>query len=166
MNIETRIKVSATPDPCWEVLGLQFGDIGSWATAIVRSRIDRHPQLGAERVCQLRGMGGMGPMEIREELVDFDEAERRLEYKVQSGLPKFILSARNRWAVEDNGDGTSTIVSHAKIKLAWYMVPMSPMMRIQSRRDLARVAEELKYRIEHGAAHPRKLEAISVAAAA
>ncbi|MEM9069369.1 MAG: SRPBCC family protein [Myxococcota bacterium] len=160
MNVKTSSVIHATPSACWELLGRQFGDIGEWATAIVKSSVDRAPQLGAERTCQLRGMGGMGPMEIHEELVGFNDEARDLTYRVIRGLPKVIRSAQNHWTVEDNGDGTSTISSHATIELAWYMVPMIPMMKMQMGRDLRRVVEELKFRIEEGVPHPRKREAV------
>ncbi|MEL6338630.1 MAG: SRPBCC family protein [Myxococcota bacterium] len=93
--------------------------IGQWASAIVESRMDGVPATGAERVCRLKGFGGFGAMEIREELIEFDTQRARVAYRVTSGLPAFVHSATNRWSVEDAGYGHSVITSRADIKVAW-----------------------------------------------
>lgn len=81
--------------------------------------MDGVPATGAERVCRLKGFGGFGAMEIREELIEFDTQRARVAYRVTSGLPAFVHSATNRWSVEDAGYGHSVITSRADIKVAW-----------------------------------------------
>ncbi|MEM9192410.1 MAG: SRPBCC family protein [Myxococcota bacterium] len=165
MRILTEIHVDATPDACWEVLGCQFGDIAGWAAAILKSKVDREPEVGAKRECTVRGLGGFGDMNLHEELIEYDEASRRLAYRVNSGLPKMIVAAENHWEVRENSDGTSTITSRAELRVAWYMAIMTPMMKVQMGRDIACVGEELKHRIERGVVHPRKSSAMQVAVA-
>ncbi len=150
------IHVDASPDACWAVLGERFADIGTWATAIVQSRMDQRPAVGATRVCTVRGFGGMGDMDLHEELIAFDASHRTFTYRVIAGQPKLMRAAQNQWTIESDGRGGSVITSRARLRLAWYMLPLTPLFKARLRADARRVFEELAHVVEHGRPHPRK----------
>lgn len=69
------IDVDAPPDQVWKLVG-DFHGIGSWFPGIESSRSE-----GDARILDMMGM------EVREELVERDEASHRISYRIASGVP-------------------------------------------------------------------------------
>ncbi len=148
MIIHTTIDIKASAEDAWEVLGERFGVISEWASAITSSHLEGDLAVGAKRTCHIGGIGGIGPIELHENLVHFDRHNRRLAYEVASGLPKMIRYAVNRWAVVPVDPSRCRVTSDAKINVAWYVTPMVPLMRRRMAADIKKLCEELKLHIE------------------
>ncbi len=75
-------------------------------------------------------------------------------------MPSFIEAAVNNWSVRSIGSRQSVIEVSREVQLP--LIPgllLAPFMKLQLGRSAAQIGEELKYFIEQGQPHPRKLKA-------
>jgi carbon monoxide dehydrogenase subunit G len=100
--------VDATPDEVWAKVG-DFGGVGDFLPGIDTFRLE-----GDDRII------GMFGMEIRERLLNRDDATRSISYSVIEGVP--IESHTATMTVEADGDGS-------KVTWAYNVVPdeMAPI---------------------------------------
>lgn len=95
LEIHTKIAVNAPAGAAWGVLGERFGDISEWASATTSSKLAGEVGEGQMRTCHIGGIGGVGPMELHERLVEFDRAWRPTSHaSVESSSSTSRLSAR------------------------------------------------------------------------
>ncbi len=130
MKIVTEKVVDASVDAVWDLLGERFGDIGQWASAVRASHVDGELGTGAVRTCDLNPTPAASGT-ITERLTRFDRAQHALTYEVISGMPGFVRFAENAWSVQSAGPGKSRVRSVVTLRVAWWMTPMAPMMRMQ-----------------------------------
>ena len=64
---------------------------------------------------------------VTEELVEWHPSARRLAYVAGGELPPFILSAKNRWSLEE-ADGHCLARCHASIELPAWAVPFAALL--------------------------------------
>jgi mxaD protein len=86
------VTVNASPDAVWEKVG-NFGGVADFFPGIDSFRLE-----GDERVI------GMFGMEIRERLIERDEAARSISYSVVGGVP--LESHKATITVEAEGEGS------------------------------------------------------------
>jgi hypothetical protein len=145
----------------WAALGERFMHVGKWAAPITSScpLSEEHPGVGVVRACHIEGFGPVKPGTIHERLTSFDRERMTFEYEALEGMPSFITRAVNRWSVHPLDDRRSQVRIHATLTLKGPAVLLSCLLKWQMQWGGARVAEELKYFVEHGKPHPRKLAA-------
>ncbi len=94
-----------------------------------------------------------------ERLVQFDPVEMALAYESAAGMPSFVRYAINRWSVQPQTESRCMVRTHATLELSGPMRLLTPLLKRKLEGDGARVLEELRYRVERGCPHPRKLAA-------
>lgn len=145
-QIKQEVLIHAPAEKVWEVLGERFGDVATWAVGIHRSHM-----LDAEvRHCDTL----LGP--VRERLLEFDQKTQCLEYEAVTAPPWF-RRATNRWCVDDLGPGQSRVRIHAKITLKPVYGHLMMLLSAPRMRRLSTVLADLKYYVETGDPHPRKV---------
>ncbi len=144
MKIQTTLDIDAPATAVWHVLGEQFGDVADWSDAITGSSLDRPLGEGAVRTCDLKAFGPIPAGKITEELTRFDRGSRSLTYVVRSGVPGFMRFVENAWTVESRDEHRSRITSRATFRLAWWMLPLTPLLRFQLGRGLRSFVGELE----------------------
>lgn len=159
MNLLAEVEIEADAARAWHILGECWGHIGQWAVPITLSELDGPPCAGATRTCHTARFGPVPPGLIRERLVVFDAAARTFTSQSVEGMPGFVARAQNTWTVEERGDGRCVVRTEASVELRGPMRLFAPLLKLSFSRNGARVLEELKYRVEHGTPHPRKLAA-------
>jgi hypothetical protein len=159
MELRNEIAVEAPAEATWEILGERFHRIGDWAAPIVSSCPvgSDAPGVGAIRACHIARVGLVKPGTVKERLLSFDRALMTFEYEAFEGLPSFITRAANRWSVHQVDDLRCLVRVHATLTLQGPMVLLSCPIEWQMQAVGARAAEELKYYVERGRPHPRKL---------
>lgn len=147
--------VKATPDDVWTVLGRDFGGLSKWASMVSHAELSKSPDGATQRACST----SMG--EFKETLVEFDEAERALAYRVDAGLPPMVKQAVNRWSVTPTGDGSSVLQMRLEVQLQ-DSAPSSAgeMLKAQFGDVTRNTIEELAYYAANGKPHARKLAAL------
>lgn len=159
MEIRAEVVIDAPAQAAWALIGDQFGEIGQWAAPIVRSSVDSQPGPGAIRTCQIAKFGPFPAGSIKERLLVFDPAAMTLTYESVEGMPSFVSRAVNRWSVHAESAARCVVRTHATLVLNGPIRMLAPLLKLKLRADGARVLSELRYRVEYGRPHPRKLSA-------
>lgn len=156
MKMRAELVIGAPPEDAWAVVGVRFGEISEWASAITKSVMDGQSGAGQVRTCHVAGFGPVAPGLIRERLVSFDPEARSLSYEAAYGLPGFIARAVSRWSVHPGPGGSCTVRIHATLTLRAAARPLGPALRWRMRADTRRTLAELRHRVETGRPHPAK----------
>lgn len=166
MDLRNEITINAPAAAVWAALGERFMHVGEWAAPISSSCPvgEATPGVGVVRACHIDGFGPVKPGTIQERLTSFDRDRMSFEYEALEGMPSFITRAVNRWSVHPLDGERSLVRIHATLTLKGPAVLLSCLLRWQMQAGGARVAEELKYFVEHGKPHRRKLAASSATA--
>lgn len=148
MKIQTIGTIDAPAPAVWQVLGEQFGEVSKWADAIIASSVDRPLGQGAVRTCDLKATGPLPAGQITEELTHFNSGAQSMTYVVRSGVPGFMRHLENAWTVKATDDGRSMVTSEVTLRVAWYMLPMTPVIRNQLGGTLQSFIGQLKKTVE------------------
>lgn len=159
MELRNQITIDASAERVWRVLGERFMHVGEWAAPITSSCAveDHAPRAGATRACSIAPFGPIRAGVVRERLTRFDAEGMSFEYEAVGGMPRFVSSAVNRWSVTPVDATRSRVCIHATLRLRGPMSLLGCVLRWQFTRAGAKVAEELKFFVEHGRPHPRKV---------
>ena len=158
MQLIESIRINAPIDKVWQVAAIDFHKVEDWVSSVAMSSENTNtvaPEGAAVggRVCVAPGLG-----DIQETIVSFDAQKKRFRYRAK-GLPFFVKDVVNEWSLREEGQQTILTLD---LNMELNTFPgffMSPIMKMQMTRILKETAEELKYFIETGQAHPRKIAA-------
>ncbi len=148
MQITTTRDLNVPPSAAWQVFGERFADVADWASSITRSRLEGSLGEGAVRTCDIKQVGPVPAGQITEELTRFDREQHALDYTVLTGSPGFIRHLENRWTLQPTDDGHTRIESQLVIELAWWAMPMWPVMRRELRRQVGGFIGQLAHHVE------------------
>jgi hypothetical protein len=143
MQVKASIEIDASADNSWKVFGEDFEGISKWLDAIISSTLDGDLAVGATRTCNFPK-----DLVIKEKLTHFDPKTRTLTYAILSGLPAFILKVDNAWTIEDICNNRSRGTSVVTAKLAWYAIPLVPMVKFGLGRTLKGALAQLATAVE------------------
>jgi hypothetical protein len=160
MQIKGQTTVNAPASDVWWVIAHQFDAIGQWASSISTSYAapEVTPPVGAEVGARVCATGARGFKDIQEQFISYDEEAMRFAYEATAGLPWIVRHAENRWQVRALDESHCRVEAQAVVDLR--PVPglvLAPLLRLQMTRLGVRTFEELKYYVEHGRPHPRKV---------
>ena len=130
MKLKTTHEIDASADAVWELMGERFADIGEWSDTVVSSSLDGDLGEGAVRTCELKPTPAASG-HIQERITKFDRAGRSVAFDIIDGLPGFMRLVNSAWTIEPMGANKARGVNTLTIKVAWYMVPMLPLIRVQ-----------------------------------
>jgi len=163
MKIERTLTINAPIVRVWQVVAHDFASVGEWASNVDESvvNINASTPNGATvggRVCDVPGFG-----QLEETFIEYDEVGKTFTYDA-TGLPFFVKHAQNTWKVEAIDEQTTRVSFSADMAL----IPiLGTLMSIPMKRQLItildNVVEELKYYVEKGVPHPRKVALIQKA---
>jgi Polyketide cyclase / dehydrase and lipid transport len=159
MELRAQVAIGCPADAAWAVLGERFGQIGEWASPITSSCMEAEPTIGATRTCQIARFGPFKAGTIKERLVKYDPAAMSLAYESSEGRPSFVQKASNRWSVHPETEATCVVRTHATLELRGPLRLLQFVLKRRLQADGARVLQELRYQVEHGRPHPRKIAA-------
>lgn len=162
MQINKDLEINAPAAAVWDVLGRRFPEIDVWC-ATVRSS---SPSNGGK---PLPGAPSSGREcdtiygDFSETIHEYDDTSMSIYYLVTSQkLPFFIRGFYNRFKVKPLSEKRSMVSMRAGADMmqpfGWLM---SPMMKRQMGKGLSNQVEELKYFVETGHPHPRKIESMT-----
>ena len=153
-NQQKATLITASPERVREVLWKEFTDAWKWATAVTHSEGVSFNEHGdcTERACST----SLG--DIKESVDIMDHEHRILSFTVYTWLPGFVKKAKNTWKVYENG--TDQVLAFMDLELetwGFMWAIMWPMFNMNITKTLKEATEELKYYIEKGTPHPRKV---------
>lgn len=154
MNIATEldILIDSPADKVWSVLWNEFGEIEKWCSGIRKSHavFDNTSNVEKEvcgRVCDA----------LPEKLTHYNLESFTFTY-VGENTPWFIRNIGNTWIVSPSTQSSSVVKMKPVIELNMFFgfiaLTFKPLLNKFGRR----VLEDLKYYMENGTPHPRKLK--------
>ena len=161
MQIQKEITVNAPIDKVWEAVGPDFAECAKWGSVLETSKAtqgnvpDGAPCSG--RICQTNnGMGG-----FTETLTHYNEDKMQLAYTAQGDkMPGFVKNLRNAWKLVPVDANQTKIMANLTADIVFpFSLLMGPMMKMQMGKMLDMGLEDLKFYVENGKPHPRKIEA-------
>jgi hypothetical protein len=113
LEVKQTIEINALVDDVWRTLA-KLDDVSTWSRAVTKARYSSSKErgLGAERICEVSGVGT-----LIEQVVHWTEGET-LAYEI-SGLPSIIKSAECSWHVarKDHCQTTLTVMMIIETRL-------------------------------------------------
>ena len=162
MRIEfsQKMTINAMTSEVWRVIAHEFDSVAVWSSGLSHSR-PLNNEFAPDgknicgRICVPLGKAFVST-EIREAFNYYDEESMRFGYSA-TGLPSFFHSIENNWQVKAVSENQSTLEICPVIEIKFFPgILIKPMLKFWGRRTLA----ELKYYIENGQPHPRKIKAM------
>jgi hypothetical protein len=103
LELTRTIEINARVDDVWRTLA-KLDDVSTWSHAVTRAhyRSSKDSGVGAERVCEVSGLGT-----LIEHVVHWTEGET-LAYEI-SGLPSVVKSAECSWHAERKNHCQTTL---------------------------------------------------------
>lgn len=144
------VLLNVSAEQAWEAIGNRFGDNGLWAASLTSSYLTGDLEVGVSRICMNKDHKTV------EELTQYDSEHMELSYHITSDLPFFIKTAKNHWSVKSLGPNKSSMTSEVTSDLAWWALPLTPLMSLGIDGILTKAMDELKHWAETGEQHPRK----------
>jgi hypothetical protein len=170
-QLSTHLNIDAPADQVWDLIGPGFARIGEWATTIQSSTAVPTmpgPAAAGTATAVIAPVAGRACTtgvrvvpQITETLVAYDPASRTLTYEA-SGLPAFIITARNTWSVIPTGERTCRITLSAHVQTRGMLGLLGRWAILaQARRTSRHLEADLRHYIKHGTPSPRKRRQLS-----
>ena len=170
-QLSTQLSVDASADQVWDLIGPGFARIGEWATSIQSSTaVPTAPEPAAAATATAVSAPVAGRActtgvrlvpQITDTLVAYDPASRTLTYEA-SGLPTFIVTARNTWSVSPTGERTCRVTLSAHFETRGMLGLLGRWAILAQVRYTSRHLEaDLRHYIKHGTPSRRKRHQLS-----
>lgn len=158
--ITQELIINAPIEKAWQILGHEFADANKWASSIKHSQANNNESVNgsscSERGCDISGMG-----QIKEKVLEYSDANHILYYQVTEGTPSMVKYMTNYWKLTSTSDGKTKLEMKMEMKTGGLMgAMMKGMMKKKMEKMSQEVTEELKYYIEKGEPHSRKIKAM------
>ena len=158
LHFEEEVLIEKNIDEVWEVLGNQFTEVHLWSANFKSSNPGGEPKLLGLDYLHRETMTEKG--ENFQELDNFDPANYSLSYHVSKGAPKIAKSALGEWKLTKTEDNQTRMNVHFILETKGLLgFILSPVISKKIAQASAEITEELKYYVENGQPHPRKLAA-------
>ncbi|MEL6917390.1 MAG: SRPBCC family protein [Bacteroidota bacterium] len=161
VNASSEILINVPIAKIWQVLAIESGDIGKWASGVDASEGSGAPINGSvcsERSCKISATGFS---DTKERITVYDSDGYILKYTLFHGLPGFVKDAYNTWQLFPKGDSTTLVKANTEMRATGIIgTLMKGFMTKSTQKVLNAICEELKYYLENGEPHPNKVKAI------
>ncbi|WP_299215728.1 SRPBCC family protein [uncultured Aquimarina sp.] len=161
VNASSGIIIKAPIEKIWQILAVEFGDIGNWASGVDASEGSGTPINGStcsERACKINATGFS---DTKERITVYDKEGYILKYTLFHGLPGFVKDAYNTWQLLPKDESLTLVKATTEMRATGIMgAMMNGFMTRSTQKVLKAMCQELKYFVEHGEPHPTKRKAI------
>ncbi|WP_299224436.1 SRPBCC family protein [uncultured Psychroserpens sp.] len=159
MEFKKEIIINKQIESVWEVLGNQFVDAYKWVSGLNHSKAFSPPVINGapsnNRSCELPSG------KIKEVIRKFDSNNYILEYEVIEGFPFFVDTAINNWQLTAISPERTKVDMHLIVKTKGLVGSiMNPMMKMQLKKQIAYIPNDLKCYVETGNTSQNKAKEI------
>ena len=159
VQIKDQITINAPASKVWRVIAHEFDKIGEWSTFISSSAPLHDAPAPSGAHCSGRVCYSIGSDPVEEEFTYYDEAGMRFGYRGRGKLPWPFRNAENNWSVRKLGKNLSEVSFRAEVDTVGPVSGMVLSLFKPVVRKFLSPLTELKYYVEYGRPHPRKLKA-------
>lgn len=157
-TITREIKINQSVDNVWDVLGNQFGEISNWSSLISESKVYGDPKIEGLTYSQRETNTTQGI--TVQEMTSFNLGEYSLSYKAISGTPFFIKSTNAKWVLSKLDEECTQLNMSLDIQTKGIIgFILGPIVNIKLGKLADELVDDLKYFLENGNPHPRKVAA-------
>ncbi len=156
MTITVEIEINKPISQVWEVMGNQFGEAHLWSSNFKSSKPAGEARFEGLAYSKRDTTTDRG--NTIQELTHFDPEDHSLSYVITTGAPEIAQSSGATWALTGNGE-------QCLVSMEFFLEPkltLQSEMETKIKTGLAhsvnQLAEELKYYLEEGVAHPRNYD--------
>tara|TARA_R110000744_G_scaffold320650_2_gene426811 strand:- start:996 stop:1538 length:543 start_codon:yes stop_codon:yes gene_type:complete len=157
IHVQKELVVNKKVEEVWEVMGNQFARVHLWSTNFKDSKpggSSKFPGLDYSARITVTDRG-----ETIQELDAFDTAEHSLAYHISKGAPGIAKQASAIWSLNsDEADKTIVVLEFNMETKGFLGFLMTPMIKMGMGKSAAEIAGDLKYYVENGTPHPRKVK--------
>ncbi|MFT6243530.1 MAG: hypothetical protein ACJA0U_000809 [Salibacteraceae bacterium] len=144
-------------DSVWVVMGHNFDGVDEWSANFYESKAGgakKFPGLSYSKRITMTERG-----ETVQVIDAFNSVNHSLEYHITAGKPSIASEAKAKWSLVEVGSDKTKVVLEFKMQAkGWIGLFMSGKVKSKIDSSSQELAEELKYYIENGTPHPRKLK--------
>ena len=159
MLIEKDVTIHKSVDEVWEVLGNQFGEIDKWSSLISKSEVSGEATIPGLPYSIRTTDTAKGV--TQQQMKSFDPEKHTLSYAAIKGTPFFIKNAVATWSAKKVVDSSTNLNLHFEVELAGIMgAILGPVAKKKLGKLGDELMDDLKYYVENGKPHARKLAAV------
>ena len=155
MKFTQQISINAPAEKVWDILGRDFVNVGTWATAVSHSEVNASiPSVNNSPVGARTCTTSFG--KASEEFTAYDDAKRTYSFK---GVfeSKMFTNVTSSAQVESVNESTSVTKLTPEVELTFLGKLMYPIIKMQLNKSIVQALEDLKYYVENGKPSPAKL---------
>jgi hypothetical protein len=166
MNTTRNITINATGDKVWTVFAHDFDNAYKWMASIPKSFGQNNGKKyegasSAGRVCELDG--NPNGLQATESFLAYDEEKRTCTVLIQFlntpfGFP--LVQNVAEFSLSEQGDNQSIVTFSVTSTLKPLAFIMYPIIKLGFGYVVNQIIEELKFYVENGTPHPRKVKAL------
>jgi hypothetical protein len=167
MKTSRKMNINATSEDVWKIFATDFESAHKWMAGVPNSfgkeLGKRHEGANsAGRVCELDG--NPNGLKAYETILSVDEDLKSMLVRITFKNAPFVIPiiANNAdFNVTDTTDTTSQVVFTVTSELKPWAYLIFPIIKLGFGIFVRQIVEELKFYVENGTPHPRKLKALS-----
>jgi hypothetical protein len=157
IHVKRELTINKKSEEVWEVVGNQFGEVHLWSSNFKDSKPGGDKQFEGIDYSYRATVTDRG--ETIQLLDAFDSDNYRLAYHITKGMPGIAKSASGVWSLKPLKNSKTTVILEFDMEvknILGYL--LSPIVKLKIGKAAEKIAEELKYHMEEGKAHPRNKE--------
>lgn len=159
MNIKVELTISKSIQEIWEVMGNQYAYADKWSSNFKTSMPGGEAKFKGLEYSLRDTTTDRG--NTVQELTAFDSDKYTLSYVITQGAPEIAKMAGAQWSLVSQSENLTMLsmdfIMEPKMTLN---TEMETKIRMGLTSSVEELAEELKYYMETGTAHPRKIESL------
>jgi hypothetical protein len=156
MKVIKEVTIDKNIQDVWEVMGNQFGQVHVWSSNFLESKPEGESKFDGLGYSSRKTLTERG--ETIQELDVFDAVNYSLAYHITKGAPEVAEQTSAIWSLRSEDANTT------KVTFEFSMTPkamvneeMASKIEMGLTHSASEMAEELKYYLENGQPHSRKL---------
>lgn len=154
MKLQFFIDIEVPAEKAWHELSEGFGDTGKWTSLLDSSVLIGEAKAGSHRECRI------GKKILTENITRLDHTAMQIDYDLIQGRPLIVRTAQNSWQVTRLGAQRSRVTMQPNMVMAWWALPLAPLLILGLKQSMPTVLEEFKHWAETGRVHPRKAKKV------
>ena len=159
VDVKQELTINSHIDSTWQVMGTEFSEVDLWCVNFIESEAGGSKKFNDIDYSTRVTLTEKG--ENTQVLDEFDPANHLLKYHITDGKPGIAKEASAVWSLIDLGQNkTKVILEFRFVAKGWIGLLMSGKVRSGINNTSTEIAEELKYYMENGSVHPRKIESL------
>jgi Asp-tRNA(Asn)/Glu-tRNA(Gln) amidotransferase A subunit family amidase len=156
MKVIKEVIIEKNIQDVWEVMGNQFGQVHLWSSNFLESKPEGESKFEGLAYSSRKTLTERG--ETIQELDVFDANKYSLSYYITKGAPEFAEQTGAVWSLSSEGlNTTKATFEFSMVAKAMVNEEMASKIEMGLTRSASEMAEELKYYLENGQPHSRKL---------